>query len=62
MEKAENTDQKRPDKKIRNIFQQFRDSLDELMLPAMHRRVLLYGYEPQQRVRTGNLSAIPFRF
>lgn len=45
MEKAENTDQKRPDKKIRNIFQQFRDSLDELMLPAMHRRVLLYGYE-----------------
>jgi len=32
-------------KKIRNIFQPFRDCLDELMLPAMHSKVLLYGYE-----------------
>lgn len=31
--------------KIRGIFSQFRNCLDELMLPAMHRRVLLYGYE-----------------
>lgn len=30
---------------IRSIFSQFRSCLDELMLPAMHRRVLLYGYE-----------------
>lgn len=33
------------DKKVRSIFSQFRNCLDELMLPAMHRRVLLYGYE-----------------
>jgi len=31
--------------KIREIFSQFRNCLDELMLPAMHKRVLLYGYE-----------------
>lgn len=32
-------------KKIRDIFYPFRKCLDELMLPAMHKRVLLYGYE-----------------
>lgn len=32
-------------KKVKSIFSQFRNCLDELMLPAMHRRVLLYGYE-----------------
>ncbi len=31
--------------KIREIFSQFRNCLDELMFPAMHKRVLLYGYE-----------------
>lgn len=31
--------------KVREIFSQFRNCLDELMLPAMHKRVLLYGYE-----------------
>lgn len=28
-----------------SIFEEFRKSMDELMLPAMHDRVLLYGYE-----------------
>lgn len=31
--------------RIKDIFSQFRSCLDELMLPAMHKRVLLYGYE-----------------
>lgn len=33
------------DKKVKGIFSKFRECIDELMLPAMHRQVLLYGYE-----------------
>lgn len=33
------------DKRIKYIFSQFREQLDEVMLLAMHSRVLLYGYE-----------------